>query len=269
MELSNFRFKDDTLDYLNQVFNNKFLKDIGKIVSKDKGVFILATQFFYINTDNQQPAEYAKNYLEVYKKVIEVDFSSEITRNYDSLANELILKLLTLFSLNVNKKKFSNIRNQYIEWIVLYWKSLPGKYTKVYHEPVIYYKRRRCFDKAIYTNSVCDVVHVDKRLKHFEMYECKTTMAAFLFDLSSDHRSGNTKDKRKSISRSKRKQNYMNAFHNLLLHKVDGLNNKEVAYVTLAPSYDLHIKNKNVDKIGGVPIITRETIIESFYSFDF
>ena len=60
----------------------------------------------------------------------------------------------------------------------------------------------------------------------------------------------------------------MNAFRDMLLNKVDGLENKEVAYVTLAPSNDLVIKNKKVDNIGGVPIISREIIFDSFYSLN-
>lgn len=268
MKLYNFRFKNSTSHYQNQVFNNTFLKDIRQIICIDKGVFILVTQFFYINSDNKQSEEDIKKDLEIEKRLIEIDYKDDITCNYTKLADELIFKLTSLFSSNVNLKEFSDIRNQYIEWVILYWKSLPGKYTKVYHEPVIFYKRRRCFDKAVYTNSVCDVVHIDRKLKHFEMYECKTTMRAFLMDLSTNHRVGSTRVKKRAISRSKRKQNYMNAFRNMLLNKVDGLENKEVAYVTLAPSNDLVIKNKKVDNIGGVPIISREIIFDSFYSLN-
>lgn len=266
MELNNFRFQKSISNYQNTVFNNVFLKDIRGLLFKDKGVFVLATQFFYIYSKNDRSVQYMQSALDIERKLIKIQYKNDITNDYEILADQLISRLLTLFSKNMQQSQFNIIRNQYIEYIILYWKSLPGKYTKVYNEPVIFYKRKKCFDRTVYGKSLCDIVHIDRKLKHFDMYECKTTMKAFLLDLSIDYRLGRNKNHKKMISRSKRKQNYMSAFRDLLLYKVEGLKNIEVAYVTIAPPDDLYIKNKNVENIGSIPIFHRNILIDSFFS---
>ena len=248
-DIRNFRFYSKYKQSAG-VHENNFLNSLQNIINKDRGCFELANHFFYLNVDNRQPIKDAKDSLELEKKIIELDFPI----NKD-VAATLINKLLELYSITYNE--FNDIRVKYIELIVLRWRALPGRFSKVFSEPVIYYKRRKCFDKADYANSLCDIVHVNHKDKTFEMFECKTTMKAFNVDLNTDERllkeKKNTK-KRKTVLRSKRKQNYMSAFYDFIMKK-SNVAHSTFAYVTLAPAQDLPSLT-----IGNISILTRENL---------
>lgn len=261
MQLSSFQFRSKYVRG-KEVFDNNFLHDLRKIICQDKGVFDLANRFFYIYSKNEETPEDAKKSLLIYKDIILIEADYAISSSYNNLADELINFLLPLFQ--KGKEEYSKIRNQYIELLTLYWKSLPGKYSKVYIEPTIIYKGKKCFSKAKYSSIKCDIVHIDRKNKCFEMYECKSTMKAFLAHLTSDERLGfNNKNKRK-IAQSKRKQNYLSAFYYMLKHKVDELNAHDVAYITLAPKSDLYFNNSNTTTIGAIRVYTKEFLLEIF-----
>ena len=96
------------------------------------------------------------------------------------------------------------------------------------------------------------------------MYECKTTMKAFLKDLGSNINLVSSPKRKKNVTTSIRKKNYLSAFYDLVQNRVNNLSSKEVAYVTLAPQEDLRIKGEIVTKISSVSIITREKLNMAF-----
>lgn len=267
MKLSNFRFyqpKGKKFKTGFEVYDNPFLKDLREIIRKNMGVFEFANQFFYLHTDNNQDANDAKASLEVDRDILEQEFNDDpkLPPFSVKLVDQLINLLLKLYKLSC--REYRKIRDLYIELIVLYWKTTPGNRAKVYQEPEIFYRRKKMFDKKKFSNSKCDVVHIDNKRNTFEMYECKTTMQAFLSDLSTDSRIEPEKEKKKTILRSKRKQNYMSAFFSLINNKVDNIVNSEIAYATLAPQCDLFIKGQNRNSIGCIKILTRENLSQAF-----
>lgn len=262
MKLADFRF--NSIYRGNEAFDKEILVIIKKLISRHIAMFEFVNDFFYNYSDNIQSEEEALKTLLNDKEIILIEH--ELSSKENEFFDILLMKLVSLFG--YERKKYSKIRNQYIEMVTLYWKASKGRCSSVYIEPTIFYKRNRCFNKADYANIKCDIVHIDRRRMHFELYECKTTMRLFLEHLSSDSRKATTKDNKKSILRSKRKQNYLSAFNNLLKYKVDDLKFKEIAYVTLAPKRDLMIKGENRDCIGEIDIITREKIEDLYPQMD-
>ncbi|OEU39837.1 hypothetical protein AJ89_06265 [Lactococcus cremoris subsp. cremoris IBB477] len=261
MELNRFSFRSKYIRG-REVFDNSYLESLRGIICRDKGVFDLATRFFYLNSDNNQSVSDAYQSLLIYKQIVEIEANYSITSLYDELADDFIKFILPLFQRAL--EDYKKIRNQFIELLTLYWKALPGRGSKVFIEPLIAYKNKKCFAKAKYSNIKCDIVHIDYKNKCFEMYECKTTMRAFLADLDGDSRIGITKNHKKNIAKSKRKQNYLTAFYHLLKHKVKDIKVMEVAYITLAPKSDLYLNNSNISSIGKITVYTKEKLMDAF-----
>lgn len=265
MKLNDFKFiANKNFSKSIEAYNNPFLKELKNLIKKNIGVFEFTNQFFYINSDNIQSPEDAKETLKIEKEFFEYEFNQNPQLpNFDSnLADKVMNRLITLFSLD--NSEYRQIRDQYIELIVLYWKVTPGGTSKIYHEPIIFYQRRKCFYNKEYCNTRCDVVHIDYKRNIFEMYECKTTMKAFLKDLGSNINLVSSPKHKKNVTTSIRKKNYLSAFYDLVQNRVNNLSSKEVAYVTLAPQEDLRIKGEIVTKISSVSIITREKLNMAF-----
>lgn len=174
----------------------------------------------------------------------------------DNDCNESILEeqrnlILSLFdSQIVSFKEYKNIRNSYIEEIVMIWKNFPNPYSKVYFEPECRYNDRKFFYNKDYSNIKIDVVHANKREKVFQMYECKTTMMHFKYSLKLP---GNNRDKRKL--------NYLIAFDDICSDS--DIQDSEFAFVTLALRNEF--TSEELDQITPIYLITREDI-ELYYS---
>ena len=265
MKLNDFKFiVEKNFEKATEAYNNQFLHELKNLIKKNYGVFEFTNQFFYINSDNVQPPEDAKETLKIEKEIFELEFrqKTELPEFDSKLADEVVNKLITLFS--ISYQEYRKIRDQYIELIVLYWKATPGGTSKIYHEPIIFYQRKKCFYNKKYSNSRCDVVHIDYKRNIFEMYECKTTMRAFMKDLRANINVISNPRRKKSIATSNRKKNYLSAFYDLIQYKIANLTIKEVAYATLAPQEDLRFKGEIVTNISNVTIITREKLNMAF-----
>lgn len=260
MNLNNFRFYSSE----NNSLNSGILKTIKDLVVLNRGAFELANHFFYTVPDNQQDIKEIKKKLEKVKVRVELDLEfDELDNEFDTkIVDKLIGELTKLFSLD--NQLFTKIRNDYIEAIIFFWKTRSGKYSKVFHEPEISYKRKKCFSKGEYSNIKCDVVYcstsrVDKSI---EMYECKTTMKVFIKYFFKNFSNTTSPSALKNIRSSRRKQAYLSAFYNLFSSKFkkEDLHSYQVAYVTLAPQNQIKYKNEEIKKIGPVNIITREKL---------
>lgn len=251
LELKNFRFYKK--QYKFDPVHNKYIKKIEEIIKQDKGCFYFACEFFFNHTDNKQTPANAYNQIFMDIQITSLSVSID-----EILSNQLASLLTSLHSLDINEYRM--IRDGFIEYVVLKWKTFAGSHSKIYIEPNIYYKRKQMFWNKPFKNKVADIVRIHRK-KIFEMYECKTTMRKFLSLIAPEpYEKYPYKNYRgyKNVTSQKKKQDYMHAFYDLINFGTD-IKVSEVAYITLAKSSDL-----NVDKIGKIPIITREHILSKY-----
>lgn len=255
MEIKNFRFKTRKNNVYSLV-KSRELRRIEELINVDRGAFELATNYFHHYSNNDDPLNSVENYLQDEMEILEIELDVSFNSGWVSE----LKKYLSYIHMSLGRSDFKKIRNSYIEFIVLKWKNLFGRDSNVYIEPKIYHKRKLLFEKKTFCNSVCDIVHVDKKQKIMEMYECKTTMKMFIYHIGQDENSVTDPNKKKDTARAKRKQQYMSSFFNLLSRNVD-IKKVEVAYITLTNSEDLPFS-----EIEEIPIITREAFSENYFN---
>ena len=202
--------------------------------------------------------------LENLKQEQEVINGLVVNRYSFKKLKEIILELFE--NTRISNDEYQIIYSDYLEYITMQWKKIPGRYGKVVYEPLIKYKRRELFGGRDFANSKCDVVYKNTRKRNLSIYECKFGLSTFVSHLRVDIIRETNRNLLRKGRRAHRKIDYLKEceriFSSNLLSDVE---DSEIRIVTLATRSS--IPQESLRILEGITLITRENIEDlSFYN---
>lgn len=230
----------------------------------DYAYFKIINDFFNTTRQNRETKDTIKCRLENLKQEQEVINGLVVNRYSFKKLKEIILELFE--NTRISNDEYQIIYSDYLEYITMQWKKIPGRYGKVVYEPLIKYKRRELFGGRDFANSKCDVVYKNTRKRNLSIYECKFGLSTFVSHLRVDIIRETNRNLLRKGRRAHRKIDYLKEceriFSSNLLSDVE---DSEIRIVTLATRSS--IPQESLRILEGITLITRENIEDlSFYN---
>ena len=259
LEIKYLRFS--CKNFRNQPHNNNVVIALYQLVCLDFGSYKILNEFFNITSTNDgvSKSEVTER-LEWLKEEQELDSTIVDAKIFASIKKILI----NLFeNSTVTNSIYTAIFTNYLEYLVMQWKKIPGRNGKVTFEPTLKYKRRELFIGKAFSKSVCDVVFKNTREKAVAIYECKFGMKTFLTNLTQSWysiagQSKTAKRKRNAARQAQNKINYLKECDSLFSDSTrTDILNSEVKIVTFATRTSLQ---NSINLLNGIPVLAREDI---------
>lgn len=238
------------------------IRALYKIVQADFACYRIANAFLNDHRHNDETKAIIQARLQrLYQKQISI-YGISVDQSQFQKLEQLILNLFD--NPSIPDKDYLAIYSGYLEYLVLNWKKLPGRYGKVASEPVLKYRRKELFEGEVFANQKCDVVYKHHRLKELAIYECKFGMITFLCHLSGNPQHTRNKKLRQSIVAAQRKVDYLKECERIFTgsHMTD-ITALDVKLITLATRSSIRT---SLSLLQGLGILTKEDIeTQSFH----
>jgi hypothetical protein len=257
-KIKNIRFKSNRR--IGSLYLHNIVSELCKWAISDYACYKIINDFFNTNRHNTDSRSIISSRIDRLREEQKKIYNNEANNYCFYKVKGLILNLFENSTISDND--YRKVYSDYIEHLTMQWKKYPGRYGKVFYEPLIKYKRNELFANRDFANSKCDVVYKNNREKSLSIYECKFGLLTFFSHLRMDINTAPRNLRKKGI-RARRKINYLNECKRIFSSNSDIIN-LDVKIITLATRSSLRSSS---NLLGGIDVITREDLEDrSFYN---